>query len=300
MKGVVFDLQKFALHDGPGIRTAVFLKGCELCCEWCCNPESQLPAPQLAFEATKCTHCLECVSSCRHEALQVQDNLLKVNFEKCTGCGDCIKECAYGALKIYGYTAEAEDIVAEVLKDKDYFENSGGGLTLTGGDPVFQHAFAYEILRLAKEKGLHTCVETSGYCRQEIIARLAGVTDLFLYDFKHHLARGYHGHTGVSGEAVMSNLDFLCREKHEVVLRCPVIPGVNNTLQHFQAIADLSNRYESITGVEIMPFHDWGFHKYEMLGRKRPVLGGSTVPKETKQQWIAALLKLGCTKIKTA
>ncbi len=298
MKGFVFDIQKFALHDGPGIRTTVFLKGCELRCQWCCNPESQLQPPQLAFDVKKCTHCFECIESCRYGALKKAENKLSVDFEKCTGCGDCVSHCAPGALKIFGYETDAHSVIKEVAKDKAYFGNSGGGITLSGGDPVFQPEFAFDLLQVAKENGIHTCIETSGHCKPEIIAKLATVTDLFLFDFKHYKNADHVKFTGVPNDILLANLDFLCRNNHKVILRCPIIPGVNDSLEHFKAIAELSKKYDSIQMVEVMPFHDWGFHKYELLGMKRPDIDSSTIPKETAAKWRDGLKKLGCTKIK--
>lgn len=298
MKGFVFDIQKFALHDGPGIRTTVFLKGCELRCKWCCNPESQLQPPQLSYELKKCTHCMECIDSCKYGALSKNGDKLKVDFGKCIGCGDCIKECAPGALKIFGYETDAQTVVSEVIKDKMYFDNSGGGITLSGGDPVSQPDFTYSILKLAKEKGIHTSLETSGHCKSEIIRKLAEVTDLFLFDFKHFKNAEHEKQTGVSNDIILSNLDFLCNNRQNVILRCPIIPGVNDSLEHFRAIAEISNKYNSIREVEIMPFHDWGFHKYELIGMKRPAIQSGTIPKETKNSWINNLEKLGCSKVK--
>ena len=296
-KGIVFDIQKFALHDGPGIRTTVFLKGCELRCHWCCNPESQLPTPQLAYDEGKCTHCMDCVGSCQFEALTKDGHRLRVNFGKCTGCGACVQECAYDALKIFGYETEAQSVVSEVIKDKMYFDNSGGGITLSGGDPVFQHEFSYQILKLARENGIHTCIETSGYCNPEIIKKLAEVTDLFLFDFKHYKNEMHEKYTGVPNHTILANLDFLSKSGHKIILRCPVIPGVNDSLEHFKAIAEISNKYAAIQSVEIMPFHDWGFHKYKLIGKDRPRINSEAVPKEISKKWVEGLRKLGCNKV---
>jgi pyruvate formate lyase activating enzyme len=286
------------LHDGPGIRTTVFLKGCELRCEWCCNPESQLQAPQLAYDPEKCTQCFDCVKSCTYNALSVQKNKLQVNFEKCVGCGDCISECVPGALKIFGYETKADTVIQEVAKDKSYFDNSGGGITLSGGDPVFQADFSYELLRLAKEKSIHTAVETSGHCKPEIIKKLAEVTDLFLFDFKHFKNADHTKFTGVPNTIILENLDYLCRNNHPLILRCPIIPGINDSLQHFEAIAAISKKYEAIQMVEVMPFHDWGFHKYELIGLNRPKINSETISKETKNKWVEGLRKLACRNVK--
>ena len=297
-RGIVFDIQKFALHDGPGIRTTVFLKGCELRCKWCCNPESQVKAPQLSFDVKKCTNCMKCVPVCKAGALQKKDGKLQVKFEQCTACGDCLEECTPDALKIYGWETDATSIIEEVKKDKSFFDNSGGGITLSGGDAVFQPGFALEILKLARQNGIHTCLETSGHCKQETIIELAKLTDLFLFDFKHFKDSEHEKHTEVSNRVLLANLEYLCSQNKPIILRCPIIPGVNNNMQHFKAITDLSNKHMSIQSVEIMAFHDWGFHKYEQIGMKRPDIDSSTVPDETANSWIKAIQDLGCKKIK--
>lgn len=298
IKGIVFDLQKFALHDGPGIRTTVFLKGCELRCKWCCNPESQLKSPQLSYDSKKCTHCLECVPVCKSGALTDKEGKLQVKFDACTACGHCVSECAPDALKIYGWETDARAVVDEVKKDKAYFQSSGGGITLSGGDAVFQPEFAKEILMLARQNGIHTCLETSGYCSPSILDKLSPFTDLFLFDFKHYKDADHEKHTGVSNRQILANLDTLCRQKKQVILRCPIIPGINNNMQHFKVIAELGNKYSAITGVEVMAFHDWGFHKYEQTGMPRPDIDSSTVPDETAESWVKAIRDLGCKKVK--
>lgn len=297
-KGIVFDVQKFALHDGPGIRTAVFLKGCELRCQWCCNPESQIKVPQLSFDAKKCTNCMKCIPECKTGALKNTNGKLTVNFDLCNACGDCLEDCIPNALKIYGWETDAQRVINEVKKDKSYFDTSVGGMTLTGGDAVFQPQFALEILKLAHQEKIHTCLETSGHVKKEILAELARETDLFLFDFKHFKDSEHEKYTGVSNKTILSNLDFLCSLNKPIILRCPIIPGVNNNVQHFQAIADLGNKYQAIKSVEIMAFHDWGFHKYEQIGMKRPAIDSTTVPAETAESWVQTIRKFGCNKVK--
>lgn len=296
--GFVFDIQKFALHDGPGIRTTIFLKGCHLRCMWCCNPESQLSAPQLSFEEEKCINCFKCVSSCKTMALQNKNGKLEVNFSKCDACGDCIDECPTDALKIYGWETDAESVLKDVINDRAYFENSGGGITLSGGDPVFQPEFTCELLALAKNKELHTCIETSGYCSSDVLKTIAEFTDLFLFDFKHYKASDHVKYTSVSNDLIMSNLEMICLSGKPVILRCPVIPGVNNSIQHFEKITEISNKYPAIQSVEIMPFHDWGFHKYKQIGLEYPKVNSSTVAEDTIQSWVKTLKNLGCLKVK--
>ena len=200
-------------------------------------------------------------------------------------------------VKIFGYETDAKSVIEEVVKDKSYFENSGGGLAISGGDPVFQTEFSYELLRLAKENEIHTALETSGYSKQKNIEKLASVCDLFLFDFKHYKNAEHIKYTNVPNDGVLQNLDFLCSNNHQIILRCPIIPGVNDTLEHFKAIAELSNKYAAIQAVEVMPFHDWGFHKYELIGRERPKINSETIPKETSKKWRDGLKKLGCSKV---
>jgi glycyl-radical enzyme activating protein len=265
---------------------------------WCCNPESQLSTLQLSFEAGKCTNCLKCVSSCKTIALQNKNGKLEVNFSKCDACGDCIDECPTDALKIYGWETDAESLLKDVINDSSYFENSGGGITLSGGDPVFQPEFTCELLSQAKNMGLHTCIETAGHCTEDVMKAVAEFTDLFLFDFKHYKAADHLKFTSVTNELILSNLKMICLLQKPVILRCPVIPEVNNSLQHFEKITEISNKYSAIQSVEIMPFHDWGFHKYKQIGQEYPKINSSTVPEDTVQSWIEGLKKLGCTKIK--
>ena len=160
-KGNVFDIQKFALDDGPGIRTVVFLKGCTMRCVWCSNPESQHTNPELGFYTTRCNNCGDCITACSEKAITAGDSNVTINFDQCSACGKCTEVCPKNALRIFGNQITAEEIIAEVIKDEAYFKNSGGGLTLSGGEALVQDDFALELLRFAKEKGLHTCVETA-------------------------------------------------------------------------------------------------------------------------------------------
>lgn len=295
-KGIIFDIQKFALHDGPGIRTAVFLKGCPLRCQWCCNPESWFPGPQLSFNKARCTECLKCVPLCTRSALQNKGGKFTVDFGRCNACQDCLPVCIPDALKIYGWETTPQKVLNEVIKDKDYFLNSGGGLTLTGGEPLFQIDFATEILRLAKENNIHTCIETSGYSSPENLQKIVRYTDLFLFDFKHYNDNKHLAYTNVSNRNILKNLDTLCQTNHQVILRCPIIPGINNTREHFRAIASISNKYKAIQAVEILPFHDWGFHKYEQIGMKKPNIIYDTPAEKSAVLWLEMIREEGCSK----
>lgn len=294
MEGIIFDIQRFALHDGPGIRTTVFIKGCPLVCKWCCNPESQEMKEQLAYNPENCKDSLACVSECKTGA---QSSLLgyhRFNRSKCTACGDCDNSCSNNALKSYGYRRTSDAIIAEVLKDNDYFRNSGGGLTLSGGEPLHQVQFSTEILKKAKAGKIHTCVETAGFADRSKMEEIAAYTDLFLYDYKMTDDKQHLKYVGVSNQKIIDNLTLLSDLKKEVILRCILIPGLNDTEQHFRAIAAFSNKQNNISKVELMLYHDYGSHKYAPLGMKYwPEAPASTTPKSKGDEYLEAIKRFG-------
>lgn len=298
MEGIIFDIQKFALHDGPGIRTVVFLKGCPFKCVWCCNPESIDSEPQLAFDENKCKHCGLCEKSCQQNALKLTNNQMTVDFEMCNACGDCLDQCPTEALKIYGYKANTDNILKEVMKDADYFKNSGGGLTLSGGDPLYQFDFAFDILSKAKAFGLNTCVESEGFGTVEQFAKLLPLVNHFYFDYKITDDFLHKKYTGVSNETVLKNLHFLASQNADITLRCVVVPGINDNDEHFSAIAAISNRYPSVRAVELMAYHDFGSGKYKQLGKPLYPIESKSVTPEQAQSWIKRLSDLGCKNIR--
>lgn len=297
MEGVVFDIQKFSLHDGPGIRTTVFLKGCPLRCRWCSNPESFEREVGLGYLEERCVACFSCVDACAFGALKAGDEGLLVDHAACTACGLCINECPEDALKLFGSTSSAEAILAEVGKDRAYYDHSGGGLTLSGGEVLSQAAFARELLQLAKGEGLHTCVETSGHGKQEDLEQLLPLVDLFLFDFKATGEDVHRSLTGVDGKRVLSNLEFLNDRGARIHLRCPLIPGLNDHEAHLQAIASLSRNMGAIERVELLPYHNFGEHKYRQLGMKAARTAWPKPDPEEILAWEEALLTFGCRKL---
>jgi len=298
MEGILFDIEPFALHDGPGIRTTIFLKGCPLRCQWCSNPESFLKRSNLSYNREKCNACFSCVKVCETGALSKLSGVLEVQHDLCNACGKCIDECPEDALKIYGYRESARNIVKEVLKDKAYFDNSGGGMTLSGGEPLMQADFTMEILKEAKKAGLHTCIETCGFAAEKEYEKILPLVDMFLFDYK---AGGGENHmllTKQSNKLILENLKFLNASKATIVLRCPIVPGVNDTTAHFKDIARLSHDLDQIREVELMPYHNYGERKYEQIGLPEPGLGIPAATEEQEDQWYADLAKLNCEKLK--
>jgi pyruvate formate lyase activating enzyme len=296
--GIIFDLQRFSLHDGPGIRTAVFLKGCPLRCAWCHNPESQSRKAQVAFRTQACALCGACASACPQGAHTIDGAVHRYNRELCTACGKCVEACVYGALTLAGREASAASVIAEALRDRAYYEASGGGLTLTGGEPLAQLDFTLELLAAARAVGVHTCLETSGYASRRAFEKVLPLVDLFLYDYKVTDPRRHREWTGVDNHRILENLDWLLARGARVRLRCPLVPGVNDTLDHLRGIAALAERHPQLEAVDLLPYHHLGNDKYLRYGMENPLPGLSTTGEDLKQGWLDALQALGCAKVK--
>ena len=265
VKGTVFNIQRFCVNDGPGIRTTVFLKGCPLSCVWCHNPESQRFEPEILFYKDKCTGCGRC---------------------KCVTAADRDFVCFNGAKEICGKTVSANEVTAEVLKDKPFYENSGGGVTLSGGEPLAQYDFSLELLKKAKENGIHTAIETCGYAEKSKILEIAKYVDLFLFDCKETDQELHKEYTGFDNKIILDNLKALSDAGSKIILRCPIIPGFNDRAEHFKGISEIAGKLSGIEHIEVEPFHPLGESKYSALGREVadiPVPSGKTVDKWIKQ-----------------
>lgn len=295
VEGLVFDIQRFALHDGPGIRTTVFLKGCPLRCLWCHNPESQSVAPQLAYDASRCTHCGACEAACPNGAHRMVDGRHVWDPARCDCNGACVAACDAGALRLIGTRMTVAQVMDEVLRDVPYYRRSGGGLTVSGGEPMAQFAFTLALLRTARAAGLHTCLDTSGFTSRTRLEAVLPYVDLFLYDYKATDAGVHQRVTGASNARVLSNLDLLYRHGARIRLRCPLVAGVNDAPEHLAGIAALSERYPDLDGVDVMPYHDMGRNKSAHVGLVNDLQGVPTTDEATKTRWIERLHDLGCT-----
>ena len=252
------------MHDGPGIRTIVFMKGCPLSCIWCHNPESRDFRPTLGYSAERCIGCGRCATAC--SAHSFDGGVHRIDRTVCEGRGACVSVCPTGALALYGKEVTAAEVMEEVMRDRAFYKTSGGGLTVSGGEPLGQPDFLCELLTLAKQSGLNTCLETCGYTSREVIGRVAPLVDLFLYDFKESDPALHEKFTGVSNERIISNLRYINSLGKRIVLRCPIIPGLNDRREHLVAIADLAASLECVEEINLMAYHLLGTGKYAELG----------------------------------
>ena len=288
VRGCVFNVQRFCVHDGPGIRTTVFFKGCPLNCLWCHNPESKDPAPEIAYRAAQCIGCGACIKACPQGCHTLTESGHVYERTNCTRCGACARVCP-GVLEIVGREINASEVLAEVLRDRRFYENSGGGLTLSGGEPAVQLPFALALLERAKENGVCTCVETCGYVPQAHMKSLAAYTDLFLYDCKETDPALHERFTGVAPDIILQNLRLLDGLGKRIILRVPIIPGFNDRPDHFRRVAEMVNGLLNVQEIQLMPYHPLGHAKYESLGRQYPLSELSFPDKETAAKWLAAV-----------
>lgn len=289
--GNVFQIQHFSIHDGPGIRSTVFLKGCPLRCVWCHNPEGQQSVNRIVFVQDKCRLCGACSRVCPCNC-HVITQTHTFHAELCRNCGACAAACPFGAMQQLGEQMTAEAVLREVCKDQSYFEASGGGITLSGGEPTMQPEFLLAVLKLAGQRKLHRAVETCGYAPWETFASIAPETDLFLFDCKETDSDRHLALTGVPLDGILENLRRLHDTGAKILLRCPIVPGCNERQEHFEALARLCSELPRLQGIELLAYHSLGVSKAERYGFERQKR--FEVPdKERLKRWNALLRSLG-------
>ena len=264
--GILLDTKRFAVHDGPGIRTTFFTKGCPLACRWCHNPESINPGIELAYMAHKCINCGECIEQCRNHAHTIENDKHAFEFDLCTKCLNCVNSCLGKALKIYGKRISVSEAMEIALEDIDFYNESGGGVTISGGEPLMQSDFTLALLAELKKKGIHTALDTSCFAAQEKVAAALAVTDLFLVDFKVFDENRHQQLTGQSNKIIKKNLEFLARNKVDIEIRIPFVPGCNSDEENIRSSAEFLAALE-IKKVKLLPYHDMARSKYKSINK---------------------------------
>ena len=298
--GTIFDIKKYAIHDGPGIRTTVFFQGCPLSCWWCHNPESQPRHPVLLYRANRCVLCGTCVETCPQNGISISPHpnpsptgrgaYATTDRTKCDVCGECAEVCYHGAREVSGREVTVAAVLAEIERDVPFYDQSGGGVTFSGGEPLLQPQFLAALLKECRTREIHTVVDTTGLAAWETIDRLRGDVNLFLYDLKLMDDARHRKYTGVSNRLILSNLVRLAESGEQIAIRIPLIPGINDDAKNLWQSAEFIARLPNITGIELMGYHDIAAAKYEALGREYP-LPETIPPTEAEMQSAARYFK---------
>jgi pyruvate formate lyase activating enzyme len=266
--GTIFDIKRFAIHDGPGVRTTVFFKGCPLGCWFCHNPESQSFEPELMVREGRCTRCGDCVDACTQNAVSLEDDGLRIDRYRCDLCGACADVCLAEAIEVAGREVTVTELMGELEKDVVYYDESGGGVTVSGGEPFAQPEFLLELLKLCKTRGIETAVDTSGHVAPDLLRSIAEHVDLFLYDLKIIDDARHREFTGVGVESIHENLRWLAGQDRAVIVRFPLLPGVNDDEANVRAMCEFLASLRSRPRVDILPYHSVGVDKYGRLDRE--------------------------------
>lgn len=265
--GLVFNIQRYSVQDGPGIRTTVFLKGCPLRCHWCSNPESQNAFPEVAHRDSLCTKCGRCVEACEVGAISLTVKGVKIDRRICTNCGKCVEVCYPEAIKIFGAEMSDYGVFYKVKSDELFYRNSGGGVTVSGGEPLTQTDFVVALFKCCRETSIHTCLDTCGYISPDILREALDYTDLVLYDIKHFDPATHRKVTGVSNQLILDNIKIVCAREIPTRVRIPLVPTINTSEEDIAAIARFIKGLNVVSQVDILPYHRFGEGKYQMLDR---------------------------------
>lgn len=268
IRGIITEFKRFATHDGPGIRTTVFFKGCPLRCIWCSNPETWVAHPQLYFKINKCTACKLCVKVCPLNVITINENVKKIDRSRCDLCMRCVEVCEYDALEIVGKYVTVEEVVNVVERDLIFYQRSGGGVTLSGGEPLQQPEFATQVLKVCKQRGIHTVLDTCGYAKPEVLQQVLEYTDLVLLDIKHMDPEKHKAYTGVSNDLILDNAKLMA-DCCDLRFSLPLVPNINDSENNIRKTCEFAKSI-GVKYIDIEPLHKFGEHKYHFLGLETP------------------------------
>lgn len=279
--GLIFNIERFAVHDGPGIRTLIFFKGCPLRCLWCDNPESFCMSKEVAYYQNKCAHCNQCLKICPQNAILQNDTRSQTDRTACDNCMLCTKICPTGARKVIGEFMTIEDILRVVKRDSAFYKKSRGGVTLTGGEPLMQNVFVEQLLKRLRSDGIHSAIETTGYDKWSILKRVIDNVDLLLYDIKHMNPKKHKNYTGVSNTIILENIRKIDHTGIPLIIRVPIIPRYNDSISNIEAVTKLADTLKNCKEIHLLPYHRLGISKYTYLELKYP-LKNLPIPNEKK------------------
>lgn len=297
VEGCIFNIMKYSIHDGPGIRTTVFMKGCPLSCLWCHNPESQMPKPQVMRFPGRCIGCGSCAKVCSTGAIFISEGKMIYDMTKCISCGKCTEVCYAGAMEKAGEYMTVEDAMKEIEKDMAFYEESGGGVTFSGGEPFMQPDFLKALLISCHRKGIHTTVDTSGFVKKDIIMELSQYIDLLLYDLKIMNDTIHKKYVGKSNDIILDNLKTLINMGKRIFIRVPIIPGINDQKENLEAMGRFLSGLRGIEQINVLPYHDIAKEKYKRLNRKYS-LSDLKAPSDERMKEIANKLMAYGFKVK--
>lgn len=266
-KGLIFDIQRFSLHDGPGIRTLIFLKGCHLSCKWCSNPEGQIGEMQLLFNKRKCSLCKECIYCCPENASTLENGKIVYNRRLCVLCGKCALTCSSGARSISGKWMTVTEVISILNDDEVFFRNSGGGVTLGGGEPTYQYDFVSELLGQLKNININTAIETCGYIEWKKLEQLLEKIDWVIFDIKHTDNEKHIKYTGIPNVIILDNLERLLKIRKNVIVRITLIPGFNDGITEKAKIVSFIRSLDENVKIEYLNYHEFGKFKYDLIDR---------------------------------
>lgn len=279
-KGIIFNIQRYSIHDGPGVRTLIFFKGCPLACQWCSNPESQSGKRQIKFLKTLCSNCGACIAACPTGASYWKaDSGTALNARRCIKCGKCLSVCPADARSWWGEEMTVDELFQKALRDRAFFKRTGGGVTLGGGDPLYQHEFAHAFLRKCKDEGVNTAMETEAFCTFDVLTKCAALCDTVFIDLKAWDSQVHKAQTGYGNEIILGNISAFDRwldqaeGEHTWILRIPLLPDINFSLEDMKPLAEYLLSLHHVTGIEILPFHNLGESKYAQTGMTYRLLG---------------------------
>ncbi|MCY6372805.1 glycyl-radical enzyme activating protein [Clostridium ganghwense] len=267
IKTTICEIERYAVHDGPGIRTVVFLKGCPLKCLWCSNPETQRKQNEIYYNSKKCIMCERCVDACKEKALRVKEDRISIDREKCTSCGACTKECPMGALNLVGKFMSVQEVFQEVNKDMVFYQQSQGGITISGGEVLIHGDFTVALLKECKKNYINTAIETSGFGNYETLKSISVYADLIMFDIKHTNNDTHKKLTGVENKTILDNLNKLSKIHRNIIIRVPLITGLNDSIENIENTVKIAEQY-GIKEVHLLPYHSLGKEKYKQLQKK--------------------------------